>query len=94
VSPLAPGSYESQIVVPQWLTTSPTSEYQWNAAAARQANTGLRFWVYVNTVPLTLLSVANLVAAWRATGTMRRWWSIAVASESGKPSSLSKGVSD
>jgi len=68
------GLYESQVVVPQWFTIAPTSEYRWNAAAARGANTGLRFWVYVTTVPLTLLSVANLYAGWRAVGAMRRWW--------------------
>jgi hypothetical protein len=41
------GLYESRIVVPQWLEALPEGEYQWNAAAARQADTGLRFWVYV-----------------------------------------------
>jgi hypothetical protein len=68
------GLYESRIVVPQWLDALPGGEYRWNAAAARQADTGLRFWVYVTTVPLTLLSIANLIVAWRARGTLRRWW--------------------
>ncbi len=57
------GLYESWVVVPQWLLSLPGGEYQWNAEAARQANTGLRFWVYVTTVPLTLLSVANSISA-------------------------------
>lgn len=73
------GLYESRIVVPQWLTSLPGGEYHWNAEAARQANTGLRFWVYVTTAPLTLLSIANLIAAWRAAGTLRRWWLTASA---------------
>jgi hypothetical protein len=68
------GLYESRIVVPQWLEALPEGEYQWNAAAARQADTGLRFWVYVTTVPLTLLSITNLIVAWRARGSLRRWW--------------------
>jgi hypothetical protein len=68
------GLYESRIVVPQWISYSAESGYQWNAEAARQANTGLNFWVYVTTVPLTLLTLANLVAAWRAQGATRRWW--------------------
>ncbi len=34
----------------------------------------LRFWVYVTTVPLTLLSIANLIVAWRARGRLRGWW--------------------
>jgi hypothetical protein len=54
------GLYESQIVVPQWISSTPESGYHWNAEAARQANTGLNFWVYVTTVPLTLSTLANL----------------------------------
>lgn len=46
----------------------------WNAEAARHDNTGLRFWVFVSTVPLTLLTLTNLIAAWRAAGTLRTWW--------------------
>jgi hypothetical protein len=71
------GLYESRIMFPQWLIFSAESGYQWNAEAARQANTGLRFWVHVTTVPLTLLSLANLAAAWRAQGTIRGWWLVA-----------------
>ncbi|MGH9840800.1 MAG: anthrone oxygenase family protein [Blastocatellia bacterium] len=74
------GLYEARIAFPQWLVYSAESGYRWNAEAARQANTGLRFWVYVTTGPLTLLTLANLVAAWRAHGTIRGWWlSAAVA---------------
>lgn len=68
------GLYEARIEFAQWLVYSAESGYRWNAEAARQANTGLRFWVYVTTVPLTLLTLANLVAAWRAQGAIRGWW--------------------
>jgi hypothetical protein len=68
------GLYESRIVVPQWLSISPKSGYRWNAEAARQANVGLRFWVYVTTVPLTLLTLASLVAAWWTPDVVRIWW--------------------
>lgn len=68
------GLYESRIVVPQWISFSSETGYHWNAEAARQANTGLNFWVCVTTVPLTLLTLANLIAAWRAQGATRRWW--------------------
>lgn len=68
------GLYESRIEFPRWLSSSATSSLQWNAEAARQANTGLNFWVYVTTVPLTLLTLANLVAAWYFRGAARRWW--------------------
>ncbi|MGH7519088.1 MAG: DUF1772 domain-containing protein [Gemmatimonadales bacterium] len=68
------GLYEGRIEFPRWLSRSAASGYQWNAAAAREANTGLRFWVYVTTVPLTVLTLANLVAAWLTHGPVRSWW--------------------
>jgi hypothetical protein len=66
------GLYESRIVVPQWISSSPESRNRWNAEAAQRADTGLKFWVYVTTVPLTLLTTANLLAAWRAWDAIRR----------------------
>jgi len=63
------GIYESRVVVPQWEDTPPQT---W-------PNTGLEFWVYVTTVPLTLLTLANLVAAWQDQGPRRHWWLGAVA---------------
>jgi hypothetical protein len=68
------GLYEARIEFPQWLIYSEPDGYRWSAAAVRQANTGVRFWVYVTTVPLTLLTLANLVVAWRAQGPIRPWW--------------------
>ena len=68
------GLYESWIVVPHWLSFTPESGYRWDADAARQANTGLRFWVYVTTVPLTVLTLASLVAAWWTPDVVRSWW--------------------
>lgn len=68
------GLYESRIMVPQWLISSPESGYRWNAEAARQANVGLRFWVYVTTVPLTLLTLSSLVFAWWTPDEVRSWW--------------------
>jgi len=68
------GLYEARIEFPQWLVYSAESGYRWDAEAARRDNTGLRFWVYVTTVPLTLLTLANLIAAWRVQGAIRGWW--------------------
>lgn len=68
------GLYEARIEFPQWLAYSTESGYHWNPNAASQANTGLRFWVYVTTVPLTLLTLANLIAAWWSRGLIRSWW--------------------
>jgi hypothetical protein len=58
------GIYEARVVIPQWTDLPPRN---W-------PNTGLMFWVYVTTVPLTLLMLANLVAAWLDRSVKRQWW--------------------
>jgi glucan phosphoethanolaminetransferase (alkaline phosphatase superfamily) len=68
------GLYESRIVIPDWLVQRPDGTSEWDAATAREANTGMRFWVFISTVPLTLLAFANLLAGWLAGGTIRKWW--------------------
>jgi len=69
------GLYEHRIVVSRWMVFSPESGgAHWNAEAARQDDTGRRFWAFVSTMPLTLLTLANLFAAWRAPEAVRGWW--------------------
>ena len=68
------GLYEHRIVVGSWLTSSGESGAHWNADAARRDDTGRRFWAFVTTVPLTLLTLASLFAAWRGRGSFSRWW--------------------
>ena len=68
------GLYEHRIVVSRWISRSPESGPRWNAEAVRRDDTGRRFWVFVTTVPLTLLTLSNLFAAWRASGPARGWW--------------------
>ncbi len=67
------GVYEHRILTPDWITDDGSRSH-WNAQAARRDNTGLRFWAYVTTGPLTLLTSASLVVAWRASGPERGWW--------------------
>lgn len=63
------GIYEARVVIPQWMNMPPRS---W-------PNTGLMFWVYVTTLPLTLLTLINAFVAWRDRGPRRLWWLAAVA---------------
>lgn len=67
------GLYEHRIVAPKWIRTRG-SRPQWNAEAARRDDTGLRFWAYVTTGPLTLLTLASLAAALNTSGPERGWW--------------------
>lgn len=71
---LGAGLYEHRIVVPEWIGPGADGLARWDAEAARSADTGRRFWVYVTTMPLTLLTLANLVTAWRSRGPARRPW--------------------
>lgn len=73
------GMFESRISVRAW-TTAPDGSPEWDAATARFDDTGRRFWAFVTTVPLTLLTLASLVLAWRSPAPLRTWWlSAAVA---------------
>lgn len=67
------GLYEHRIVIPDWIRLSE-GEAHWSAETVRRDDTGLRFWAFVTTGPLTLLTLANLYAAWRSAGEVRRWW--------------------
>ena len=71
---LGAGLYEARIEFPQWLIYSGQGAYRWSAETARDANTGVRFWIYVTTIPLTLVTLANVIAAWRSQGRIRSWW--------------------
>jgi hypothetical protein len=67
------GLYEHRVVTPNWITHDATGSH-WKAETARRDDTGLRFWAYVTTGPLTLLTLANLFVAWKMSGPERGWW--------------------
>ena len=60
------GLYESRVVVPMWTSDPP--------ASLASPDSGHRFWAFVTTGPLTLLTVANLVAALQTQGPARASW--------------------
>ena len=60
------GLYESRVVVPLWTSNPP--------ASMASPDSGHRFWAFVTTGPLTLLTVANLVLALQSQGPARAWW--------------------
>jgi hypothetical protein len=65
---LGAGLYEGRVVIPEWATIPPPS---W-------PNTGIRFWAYVTTGPLTLLTLLNAIVAWRERSARRSPWLAAV----------------
>lgn len=67
------GLYEIRVEIPQWLTMT-NAGYVWNGAAAKGADPGMRFWAFVSTVPLTLLTLLSLYFSAKSKAPVRRWW--------------------
>jgi hypothetical protein len=67
------GVYEAKIVIPQW---TPVAEggMHWDAEAARRTDPDHKFWAFLTTVPLSLLTLASLVAAWYSASPRRELW--------------------
>lgn len=65
------GWYEARIVVPIWSSAPPHS--------LRSPDSGRKFWGFVTTVPLTLLTIANLYVAWQSAEPRRIYWLSAAA---------------
>ncbi len=59
------GIYEARIIIPEWVKSPST--YRW-------PDSGKKFWAFVTTVPLTILCLANLVAAWLFNGVGSDVW--------------------
>jgi hypothetical protein len=68
------GLYEQRIILPQWFSRSSESRISVNSAAMRGTDTGRRFWAFVTTIPLTLLTLSNLPVAWQSRGPRHEWW--------------------
>jgi uncharacterized membrane protein len=71
---LGAGFYEARVVLPQWTRSQSGTGFHWNADLARRTDPGLRFWAFVTTGPLTLLTITSLVAAWRTPEPRGTWW--------------------
>ena len=70
---LGAGLYEIRIVLPLWFHKA-NGNYQVNVEAMRNIDTGRKFWGFVTTIPLTLLTIVNLVFACKAAAPLYGWW--------------------
>jgi hypothetical protein len=68
------GLYEKMVVLPDWFERSVQGGVSVNSAAMRHSDSGLRFWAFVTTVPLTLLTLISTYVAWNVAGPWRTWW--------------------
>jgi hypothetical protein len=67
------GLYETKIILPQWFHKTADG-YRVNAAAMRDLDSGRKFWAFVSTGPLTLLTLASLVTSWQSQQPGHNWW--------------------
>ena len=68
------GLYESRIVIPMWFHGSVV-----DTEAIKSTDVGRKFWGWVTTIPLTLLTIINIVEALGSEGPLRKWWLAATA---------------
>lgn len=60
------GLYELRIILPLWFSSPPQS--------IGSPDSGLKFWAFISTGPLTALSIANLVLALQSPEPRHDWW--------------------
>ena len=66
------GIYEARVMFPLWLTATGDT-LTWNASVAASSDPGLKFWAFVTTGPLTLLTLIIIFLVWRTRGELRKW---------------------
>lgn len=71
---LGAGLYEVRIVLPLWFRRTSVNGYEVDDEAMHTIDTGKKFWAFVTTVPLTLLTIANLIFALRSNAPLHSWW--------------------
>jgi hypothetical protein len=71
------GIYELKVEAPRWVRNTKVSGF--DGREARAVNSGQKFWTWVTTIPLTVLTVASLAAVrfGHIDHKTKRWWAIA-----------------
>jgi hypothetical protein len=72
------GMYEARVEVPQWFSVVDGATV-WQSEIAKAADPGLKFWAFVTTGPITLLTLLSIIFVWKTKGSVRRWWLIMLA---------------
>src|SRR5262245_23487518 len=71
---LGAGLYEARMILPFWFHKTTGGSYEVDVEAMHNIDTGRKFWAFVTTMPLTLLTILNFVFACKATGPLYGWW--------------------
>lgn len=73
------GLYEQRVVVPRWMGSSRDGARYLHPQAMRVDDSGRRFWSFVSTGPLSILTLLNLYLAIASTAPIRTLWLAACA---------------
>ena len=68
------GLYEMRVNVPRWFPSAGGSTIRVDVDRIGSDDSGRRFWAHVTTVPLTLLTLGSVIAAWSLDTSRGRWW--------------------
>jgi Domain of unknown function (DUF1772) len=68
------GLYETRIVLPLWFTKTTDGNYRVNFETMHATDTGRKFWGFITTMPLTLLTIANFIVAFQSSEPIHGWW--------------------
>jgi len=71
---LGAGLYEAKLIMPLWFPKSTESGYRVSTQGMSEVDSGRKFWAFVTTGPLTLLTLANLLLVWQLKPSGYEWW--------------------
>ena len=68
------GLYEARVVIPLWFGKNESGNHFVNYTNLKGIDPGKKFWAFITTVPLTLLTFANFILALKSEGEIQTWW--------------------
>lgn len=71
---LGAGLYEAKLIMPLWFPKSTESGYRVSTQGMSEVDSGRKFWAFVTTGPLTLLTLANLLLVCQLKPPGYEWW--------------------
>src|SRR5690348_2488402 len=67
------GLYEARVVIPLWFNRTDRN-YTVNLENLNKIDSGRKFWGFITTGPLTLLTIVNLIFALQSQSEIHNWW--------------------
>lgn len=67
------GIYEARVVLPLWFN-KVNGKYSVNHKNISEIDSGRKFWGFITTVPLTILTIINIVLAWQSAEQISTLW--------------------